>query len=238
MLGAGAGVNAAQTSDQQSCINEMNKRGSLVVKEQGKNDYGCVRDAGRGNLDKLGVPPQPQTAQACLTNDVRGKVAKRVGDVSARESVRCLAAPEQLPSIAYTNAFTVGGAATAAARGVAADVFGPSLDAAIVSDDADSDGAKCQQEVIKRADAVLDTLWKEALAHKKDVLRGDDRLTGVAGTPINTDADLSVETIAYVAADPRGKIAASSIGRQGRCPPPGCAKVSRTAPTWRWTSSV
>jgi len=206
-LGHAAPVNAAQTSDQQTCINEMNKRGSLVVKEQGKTDYTCVRDAGRGNVANLGIPPQAQTAQACLTNDVRGKVAKRLGDVSARETQRCLATQEQLPSIAYTNAFTVGSAATAAARGVAADVFGPNLDAAIVSDDVDADGAKCQQEVIKRANGVLDTLWKEALNHKKDVLRGDDRLTGVAGTPINTDADLSVELIAYVAADPRGKVA-------------------------------
>src|SRR5262245_33666351 len=53
-------ADAAQTSDQQTCINEMNKRGSLVVKAQGKADYTCVRDAGKGNVENLGVPPQAQ----------------------------------------------------------------------------------------------------------------------------------------------------------------------------------
>ncbi len=200
-------AHAAQSSDQQRCINEMNKRGSLVVKEQDKADYTCVRDAGRGKVDALGVPPQAQTAEACLSNDVKGKVAKRTSDVSVHETQRCLAAPEERPSIAYTNAFTVGSAAAAAGRGVAADVFGPDLDAAIVSADVDAAAAKCQQEVIKRANGVLDTLWKEALRHKKSVLRGDDRLTGASGTAVGTDAELSSELIAYVLADPRGKIA-------------------------------
>ncbi len=200
-------AHAAQTSDQQACINEMNKRGSLVVKEQGKTDYSCVRDAGRGNVQSLGVPPQTQTAQACLTNDVRGKVAKRLADVSERETQRCLATPENRPSIGYTNAFTVGTAATAAARGVVADVFGADLDAAVVSEETDGDGAKCQQEVIKRANGVLDALWKEALGHKKDVLRGEDRLSGTPGAPVATDAELAGELVAYVGADPRGKIA-------------------------------
>jgi hypothetical protein len=206
-VGAGTHAHAAQSSDQQTCINEMNKRGSLVAKDQGKTDYSCVRDAGRGNVEDLGIPPQAQTAQACLTNDVRGRVAKRMGDLSERETERCLATPEQLPSIAYTSAFTVGNAAGAASRGVAADIFGADLDAAIVSEDTDGDGAKCQQEVLKRANGVLDTLWKEALGHKKDVLRGDERLTGTPGTLVGTDAELAAELIAYVLADPRGKIA-------------------------------
>src|SRR5439155_1067187 len=91
----------------------------------------------------VGAAEKFDTAQACLTNDVKGKVAKRLTDVSDRERLRCLSAPEQRATIGYTNAFTVGSGATAASRGVVADIFGSDLDAAIVSDDVDGTGAKC-----------------------------------------------------------------------------------------------
>jgi len=55
VLGAWAQV---QTSEQQVCINKMNKGASLVAKVQGKENVACVKNAGKGALII--------TAQACL----------------------------------------------------------------------------------------------------------------------------------------------------------------------------
>ena len=70
---------AGQTKDQQSCVNDMNKYGERVVKSQDGASHDCVENAGRGILFRLGIPPQAQTAQACLANDVAGKVARAMG---------------------------------------------------------------------------------------------------------------------------------------------------------------
>jgi hypothetical protein len=44
------------------------------VKSQDGASHDCVENAGRGILFRLGIPPQAQRAQACLTNAVAGKV--------------------------------------------------------------------------------------------------------------------------------------------------------------------
>src|SRR5262245_31598277 len=71
-----AGGAAPQTGDQQGCINDVNKYGVRVAKSQNRAAVDCVKNAGRGLTFRLGIPPQTQTAQVCLTNDVGGRVAK------------------------------------------------------------------------------------------------------------------------------------------------------------------
>ncbi len=198
----------AQTSGQQRCVNEMNKRGFDVAREQGKVAASCLGDAAKGNVEKLGNPPQTQTAQACLTNDVKGKVAKRLTKLGDRDADRCLAAPEQLPSFGYSGAAATGAAATAAGIGIVADLFGPDLDAAVVLEDDDRDGARCQAEVLKYTNAVFDAFRKEALRHKQRVLQGADRLTGAdPNAPVTTDLQLQAELEADIQADASGRIA-------------------------------
>ena len=83
MLGAGvfflmSSVGAyaqVQSTDQQKCLNAVNKDGAAVAKTQGKENVGCVRGAGKGTLTG--------TAQACLTADAKGKVGKAKGKTSA-----------------------------------------------------------------------------------------------------------------------------------------------------------
>ena len=69
---------AGQTKDQQPCVNDMNKYGERVVKSQDGASHDCVENAGRGILPAP-IPPQALTAQACLANDVAGKVARAMG---------------------------------------------------------------------------------------------------------------------------------------------------------------
>jgi hypothetical protein len=144
---------------------------------QNKASLACVQNAGRGLTFRLGVPPQAQTAQACLTNDVGGKIAKETLKLQDREAKSCLAAPEQLPGFGYTGSTTVAAAARGAGLAMAAGLFGPDLDAAVVSDNADRDGARCQTEVLRYTTDLFYTIWKETLAAKKNALRGSQRVT-------------------------------------------------------------
>src|SRR5215468_7256023 len=128
---------AGQSKDQQACVNDMNKFGERVAKSQDGASLDCIKNAGRGILFRLGIPPQAQTAQACLTNDVGGKVAKDTTKLQERDASKCLEAPEQLPAFGYTGTAATDAAARAAALGIVAGLFGADLDTAIVSDDLD-----------------------------------------------------------------------------------------------------
>ena len=196
---------APQTSDQQGCINDMNKYGVRVAKSQNRADVDCVKNAGRGLTFRLGIPPQAQTAQACLTNDVGGKVARDSAKLQDREAKSCLAEPGQLPGFGYTGSATADAAERAAALAIVAGLFGPDLDAAIVLESADRDGSRCQSDVLGYTGDLFYAIWKEALTAKKNVLKGSARLTGSG--PIASATDLEAEMIAVVQADARGKIA-------------------------------
>jgi hypothetical protein len=106
-----AGGAAPQSTEQQRCINDVNKYGVRVARTQNRADLDCVRNAGRGAVSRLGVPPQTQTAQACLTNDVGGKVGKDTQKLVDREARSCLATPTQLPGFGYSGSSTVSAAA-------------------------------------------------------------------------------------------------------------------------------
>ncbi len=66
-------LSAPQGRKQQRCINAMNRLAANVLKQQNKENRACVRFKARGLTEKLG---DPNLAQACLRNDVRGKVGK------------------------------------------------------------------------------------------------------------------------------------------------------------------
>ena len=46
-------VAAPQSADQQRCLNALTKAGADVVKQQGKSDWKCVRNATRGKVVNL-----------------------------------------------------------------------------------------------------------------------------------------------------------------------------------------
>src|SRR5262249_3599967 len=116
-----------------------------------------------------------------------------------------LESPEQLPGFGYTSATAVDAAARAAGLGIVAGLFGPDLDAAIVPNAGDSNGARCQSDVLKYTSDLFYTMWKEALTAKNNVLKGPGRLTGTG--PIGSTAELQGELVASIQADAKGKIA-------------------------------
>lgn len=205
---------AALTSVQQRCVNDVNKSGSLVAKSQNKASLTCLQNAARGLLDRLGVPPQAQTAQACLTNDLGGRVAKQTASLQSRDVKSCQASPLYLPSFGYAGWVAVDAAQRSAALGVVSALFGADLDAAVVANAVDNDGARCQSDVLRYATDLHATMWKEVLTAKKNVLKGTGRLTGSG--PVGTDEALRDELVAIIQADAKGKIAKAAAKLRDR----------------------
>jgi hypothetical protein len=207
LLAPSIGLALPQSTDQQNCINYMNKYGAKLGKDQNRGSVDCVKNAGRGNVTKLGIPPQAQTAQACLTNDVRGKIARDEERLADRDALRCLASPEQLPAFGYSGASATADGFRNAGLGIVASLFGANLDAAIVSYAADPDGARCQSDVLRYTTDLFYAMWKLALTAKRDALRGEHRVTGSnPDAPVASEADLEAELIAVVQADAKAKI--------------------------------
>ncbi len=202
---AGLALAAPQSSDQQGCVNQLTKAGTDVVKQQGKTTYACLRNAAYGKVDKLGDPGETLTAQACLTNDVGGKVAQKQQRTADRDAQHCQA--EGTPDFAYAGAAAINAAASTAPRAIVASVFGANLDAALVDADVDSNGAKCQQEILRGANRILDTMWRIARTSIQNGLKGKSRRAGAASDlPAHTAGNLVGEVLAQSMDDLQGKI--------------------------------
>ncbi len=206
VLGASVAVAAPQTKDQQNCLNDMTKAGANVVKTQNKSNWKCLRNANKGKTDKLGDPGDTLTAQACLTNDVGGKVAKKQAKTVTKEGLRCQA-PTGVPDFAYEGSATINTAASAGPVTMVAAVFGADLDVAVVDDDLDQSGAKCQQEVLKGANRIVDDAWKVVRTGIKDGLKGKKRRAGISpDAPVDALLNLQSEILAQALDDLKGKI--------------------------------
>ncbi len=203
-----------QSKAQQQCITRMNKEARSVARQYLRAAESCVKNAQRGKLAALGNPPDEQSAQACLTNDVNGKVQRSVDKLTQTDDAHCLADPLQLPDYGSQDSGASLSSLRAQTLTLVADLFGPTLDPTVVSSvldhpdttkSVDRSGAKCQLAVLKRVSRLHDILWKEALSAKKKVLRGKARLAGVG--PVLTPAELEAELSIHLVADSRGKIA-------------------------------
>lgn len=179
----------------------MNRASVSVGKAHGSESSKCVKLAAGGATDKLGIPPQTQTAQACLTNDVKGKVQKKADKLADRDVSQCLSEPQQLPNFGYAGTLRAGLAVLAEGLGLTADLFGPDLDAALVLKDQDKVGAKCQRAAHRSAYKVFDTVMREV---RKSV---DDSLKGKTFPQADSTSTLSLAVRNAIEADPKNKIA-------------------------------
>jgi uncharacterized protein (DUF1800 family) len=201
----GQAAAAPQSTDQQRCINNLTKAAADVAKQQGKTDWSCVRDAGRGKVDNLGDPGDVLTAQACLTNDRGDKVAKKQQRTTDHDLRDCAAL--DTPDFAYAGAAAINTASSTASRDIVAALFGPNLDAAIVNEDVDGDGADCQAEVLKGANRIVDDLWWVTRSGVRDGLKGRNRIAGVSpDAPVHSGDNLTGEILSQTFDDLKGKI--------------------------------
>lgn len=201
----GSALAAPQSDDQYRCLDDLTKAGASVVKQQGKSDWKCLRNATHGKLDKLGDAGETLTAQACLANDVGGKVAKKQQRTLDRELVRCQG--PGVPDFAYAGGVAINAAASIEPREIASALFGANLDAAVVDYDVDRDGAKCQEEVLRSANRIVDDMWKVARSALDDGVKGRNRRAGAAADlPAHSSDNLQGELLAHALDDPDGAI--------------------------------
>ena len=82
----------AQEKDQQLCINHVNKNFAKMAKVQSKEIMRCIGRRSKGLLDG--------TIEHCMTADSKGKVAKAVEKILAKEDAKCSGTR---PNFAYTS---------------------------------------------------------------------------------------------------------------------------------------
>jgi hypothetical protein len=164
-----AGITPVPDKDAQACINALNADWLAVLKAQGKDTAGCLKDvaAGKASLD------------ACLGADTKGKVAKAEEKTAQSDTKKCdLAAP---PAFARTSPSAVNASAKQASLASFDTVFG--ADPNVVAKASDKDGAACQAEVLKRQAKLQETWAAEANKAKKAALKGS------GGAPAPADAE-------------------------------------------------
>jgi hypothetical protein len=159
---------AALTKDEVKCVSALNKDGAAVGQQQGKENLACLKGAGKADLTG--------TAQACLTADAKGKVAKKAEKTTADEAKLCGDAPD----FAYTSASTVNAVSRQAELDLVEDVFGPDLDAAVASCDTSAKACKCQNAVLGGVEKTAKTSRAAFLKCKKAALGTADGAEDVA----------------------------------------------------------
>jgi hypothetical protein len=187
VIGAFAQV---QSKGQQACVNGLNRAGAAVAKAQGREHLGCVRSAGKGTL----VGP----AQACLTADAKGKVAKASAKTVTAETKSCGTAPDY----GYVGATAVNAAAKQADLDLVADVYGADLGAAVIACATNGVGCTCQQKVSKGVEALAAVKLATFVACKRAALRAGATSAAALAACVGDGG-----TSASIAADKKGKIA-------------------------------
>ncbi len=150
--------------DEQKCVEKMNKAGGKVDKAQLKENERCLKDHQQGKLDGL-------TVEQCTTADRKGKVAKAEGKTVTDDEKFCTWL-NPAPDFGYTGAAAVNEAAVEGPLDLIHAIFGNPLDDASLSTSASSkDTAKCQAEMLKRADKLEDTVLKELVKAKQKAIK-------------------------------------------------------------------
>ncbi len=155
------------TDAQQACLNSTNKSLQKLAAVAGRDVRACLRSLAKGQTAALG--PQG-TAEGCLQADVKGRLHRASEKARAQFSRLCLGQDAQgtpklppfgtLPDPETAVAVMID-AALSKEVGLLHDLFGSSLDAALVSEAADGKASKCQQGVVKGVEQCQDRILKE-----------------------------------------------------------------------------
>jgi hypothetical protein len=178
-----AGLASGASSDQQKCINALNKNLAKVASTTGKEYNSCIKNKAKGAGGVTDV-------EACVAADGKGKIGKATAKTVSDETKNCAADP---PTFGATDAATVNQLALDKEAALMAVIFGSDIDASLALEAVEKDRSKCQQAIAKDLTKCQDTQLKEFNKCKKTVLK--------AG------ADTALELEACVLDDPAGKIA-------------------------------
>lgn len=157
------------TRDQTRCVSEVNRRAlEKVGIAQAKENERCLKDHQKGRLTGALGP--------CLLADPKGKVLRKRSQTDTADERLCFDDP---PGIVYTSAGIANDAAQAARVAVIHHVFGEPLagdpadpNQVLVTSEQDKATARCQLEMLKRANKLAATLTKELNGAVKTSLLG------------------------------------------------------------------
>jgi CSLREA domain-containing protein len=181
-----------------TCVTGMHKGVTIVGTATGKVVRGCVKD---GAAAKLGG----MTAQACLTADRDGKVAKATARTTLVESSKCNGV---MTAVGPTSVESANTATVEEELGLAADVFGADLDAVLALKSADPAAAKCQDAVVKGYQKLVDAKLEVFVACSKHLFKSG---TADAATLASCVSDgTQPDSIATSASQPGGKVAVAT----------------------------
>jgi hypothetical protein len=146
----------------------MNKNGEKVNKAQLRENERCLRSF---QADKL---VGPMAFNTCTMADEKGRVERAEERTETREVRKCDSLDEP-PPFAYTDSATVNEAAVDGALALMYEIFSgpPVLDDSLVTRAEDRETAKCQLEMLKRADKLESTVLKEVNRAKKKAIRDE-----------------------------------------------------------------
>jgi hypothetical protein len=144
----------------------MNKNGEKVNRVQLKENERCLKSF---QAEKLVAP-----FDTCITADEKDRVQRAEERTATREVKKCdsLDVP---PPYAYTDSATVNTAAVDGALALTYQIFGapPVLDDNLFTSADNKDTAKCQLEMLKRADNIEKTVLREINKAKWRALRDE-----------------------------------------------------------------
>ena len=155
-----------ESEDQQSCMNELNKRLVKVAKTYGKHIDKCLKEGSSeklpgGNIESCVI--DTGTFGKDKVRDAQDKTLDKAGP-----SGKC--PPLARPDFGATDPNTVNQVALAKELSLIHAVFGSDLDAAVIFKAENKDGAKCQQGVAKALKKCQDAKLKAFNSCKKSGL--------------------------------------------------------------------
>jgi cysteine-rich repeat protein len=167
LLTAGAPDARAQvlSTDQQKCVNAMNKAAAKLAATQGKENSGCIKAGTTENLDN-------PTVDACLTADNKGKVGKAQTKATEAQAKSC-GVP---PPYGYAGAVVINAAAVSEEISLAQSIFGNPIQPSI---SVDPGHGKCQAAVSKASEKLASTRMKAFNSCKKEQMK-DGTITNQA----------------------------------------------------------
>jgi cysteine-rich repeat protein len=179
-----------QRKAQQQCINELNKNLAKVAKAKARQISKCIKDGAKQKL--TGDRP----IETCIATDDE-KVSKAKQKTMDKASSKCTLSPQ----FGATGPSTVNQVAVEQQLDLIHDLFGSDLDAAILKQDLDRDGSKCQQAMLKSVTKCQDANLKAFNKCKKAGLKGKGGPRG-NGLPIGQPQELEL----CMGLDPKGKV--------------------------------
>jgi cysteine-rich repeat protein len=193
---AGSASAQIQDSGQQRCLNKSSGSARKVATSAIKSSADCLKKGSAGTL------PMGTSAQACLTADLAGKIAKARTKTSGQVTKNCGGA--NVPDFGFTNEATLNDAHEFEAVSFMPDCFGPDLDDALAGPLASDPKAKCTSGAIGATGKVADAMLKTYLSCVKSGLKNN----------VVIDVPTMQACLGDLNTDPRGRIG-KALGKLG-----------------------